>query len=145
MAEFEPITTQEQLDSIIGERLKRDRETRAKKYEGWISPEDHQSALDALTRDLDAQKETNAQLTAANRQYEAASVKSRIADEIGLDRRLIGRLTGETEEDIRQDAQALKAILGAAKGPAPLGDPEREIPNQQTAGLKKILAGLKGE
>ena len=145
MAEFEPITTQEQLDSIIGERLKRDRETRAKKYEGWISPEDHQSALDALTRDLDAQKETNAQLTAANRQYEAASVKSRIADEIGLDRRLIGRLTGETEEDIRQDAQTLKAIFGAAKGPAPLGDPEREIPNQQTAGLKKILAGLKGE
>lgn len=145
MAEFEPITTQEQLDSIIGDRLKRDRETRAKKYEGWVSPEDHQSALDTLTRDLDAQKAANAQLTAANRQYQAASVKSRIADEIGLDRRLVGRLNGETEDDIRKDAQALKEIFHAAKAPAPLGDPEPPIPNQQTAGLKKILAGLKGE
>ena len=32
MAEFTPITTQEQFDSAIGERLKRERETIAKKY-----------------------------------------------------------------------------------------------------------------
>lgn len=40
--EFTPITTQEQLDGIITERLKRDREAQSKKYDGWISPEDYQ-------------------------------------------------------------------------------------------------------
>ncbi|MEG1873329.1 MAG: hypothetical protein RR194_04715, partial [Ruthenibacterium sp.] len=35
MAEFTPITTQEQFDAAIGERIKRERETIAKKYEGF--------------------------------------------------------------------------------------------------------------
>ena len=32
MSEFTPITTQEQFDAAIGERLKRERESLAKKY-----------------------------------------------------------------------------------------------------------------
>ena len=34
--EFKAITTQEELDTIIKDRLKRDREAQTKKYEGWI-------------------------------------------------------------------------------------------------------------
>ena len=48
MADFQAITTQEELDSIIKDRLKRDREAQTKKYEGWISPEDHQKAMQVL-------------------------------------------------------------------------------------------------
>jgi hypothetical protein len=114
---FVPITTQEQLDSIITERLKRDREARAKEFEGWVSPEDHQAALDTLAHELEKQKTANETLAAANKQYETASVKSRIADEVGLDRRLINRLNGETEEEIRKDAEGLKSLFGSANVP----------------------------
>ena len=40
MGDFTPIETQEQLDAVIGERIKRERETSAKKYEGYLSPDD---------------------------------------------------------------------------------------------------------
>ena len=33
MSEFTPITTQEELDAVIGERLKRERDTVTKRYE----------------------------------------------------------------------------------------------------------------
>ena len=41
MGDFTPIESQEALDGIIGERLKRDREAQAKKYEGYVKPEDY--------------------------------------------------------------------------------------------------------
>ena len=44
---FTPINTQEEFDSAIGERLSRDRESQAKKYEGWTSPEDLKKITDA--------------------------------------------------------------------------------------------------
>ena len=37
---FEAITTQEQFDEAIGERLKREQETVRKEFEGFLSPED---------------------------------------------------------------------------------------------------------
>lgn len=37
---FTPIGTQEELDKIINERLSRERESSAKKYEGFLSPDD---------------------------------------------------------------------------------------------------------
>ena len=43
MGDFTPIETQEQLDAVIGERIKRERETSAKKYEGYLSPDDFKS------------------------------------------------------------------------------------------------------
>ena len=122
--EFTPITTQEQLDGIITERLKRDREAQSKKYDGWISPEDYQEKtgelqkqLDALNKENEGHKATIAQHEASIKAYETASVKSRIADEVGLDRRLINRLNGETEDDIRKDAEGLKELFGSANVP----------------------------
>lgn len=50
---FKPIETQEELDNIIKDRLKRERESTQKRYEGWISPEDHQKALDASNKAFD--------------------------------------------------------------------------------------------
>ena len=40
MGDFQKIETQEQLDAVIGERIKREKETIGKKYEGYISPDD---------------------------------------------------------------------------------------------------------
>lgn len=118
--DFTPITTQEQLDALIGERLKRDRETRARQYEGWAKPEDVQQLrqqIEALTAERDGHKKTIAEHEAKIKAYEAASVKSRIADEVGLDRRLVSRLTGDTEEAIRKDAEGLRELFGAGTPP----------------------------
>ena len=40
MSEFKPIETQEQLDAIISDRIKRAQETTRKEFEGFLSPED---------------------------------------------------------------------------------------------------------
>ena len=99
MADFQAITTQEELDSIIKDRLKRDREAQTKKYEGWISPEDHQKAISEANKALDDYKaahagdeQTIADLKAKTQEYETASLKSRIAHEVGLSYEWIGRI-----------------------------------------------------
>ena len=53
MSEFKIIETQEQLDAILGERLRRERETAAKKYEGWSSPDDIQKLTDDYIKEID--------------------------------------------------------------------------------------------
>ena len=39
MSDFKVIETQEQFDAAIGDRLKRERDTVKKEYEGYLSPE----------------------------------------------------------------------------------------------------------
>lgn len=145
-----PITTQEELDAVIGDRLKRDREVQAKKYEGFISPDafaqakgTYETQAKDLATQLEGFKAQLAEKDKAIKQYEAASVKSRIADEIGLDRRLLNRLGGETEEEIRKDAQALKALFDQAAPVAPLASTEQPAGDAATAALKTMLNSMK--
>lgn len=163
MSEFVAITTQEAFDAAIGERLKRERETVAKKYEGYISPEDNQKKITEYEGKL---KDANEKLSEASQKaadydkqiaerdakikgYETSSVKMKIAHEVGIPYELSGRLSGDNEDAIRKDAEALKTVIGSTKPTAPLatGEPTgTDLANSaQTAALKKTLAGLKGE
>ena len=88
---FTPITDQETLNNIIKDRLKRERESTEKRFEGWVSPDDHQKAINEANKAFDDYKkahesdeQTIADLTAKNKAYETASLKSRIAHEVGL-------------------------------------------------------------
>lgn len=146
--EFTPITTQEQLDEL----LKQEQKSLAKKYEGWISPEAHQKEakglqgqIDTLTKENQGYKDTIAEQDASIKRYEVESVKSRVADEVGLDRRLVGRLSGDTEDDIRKDAEALKNLFGTSRTTFPLGEPEPIQKQPSKSALKHMLASLKGE
>lgn len=152
MADFQAITTQEELDSIIKDRLKRDREAQTKKYEGWISPEDHQKAIAEANKALDDYKaahdgdaQTIADLKAKNQEYETASLRSRIAHEVGLSYEWIGRISGTDEKSIRADAESLKNLLGSQTTPAPLPPRSTEPTpaDAKTAALKNVLSGLK--
>ena len=151
MADFQAITTQEELDSIIKDRLKRDREAQAKKYEGWISPEDHQKAVGEATKALNDYKaahagdeKTIADLTAKTQEYETAALKSRIAHEVGLSYEWIGRISGTDEKSIRADAESLKTLVGSQATPAPLPPKSTETTpaDAKTAALKGLLSGL---
>lgn len=154
--DFTPITTQEQLNEIIGERLKRDREATAKKYEGWMSPDDvnnlkagydKQLADAATAADSAAKKYADYDKQLADRDtkiknYETASVKARIAHETGLSYDAIQFLQGDDEDSIKASAESLKTLMGSSRpAPAPLASTEQ----QGESDLKSVLHNLRGE
>lgn len=157
MADFTPITTQEQLDAVIGDRLKRERETVSKRYGDYDTLKekvtDYEKQIGDLTRAAeDAAKkyagydQQLADLQAKVKGYETASVKTRIAHETGLPYELAGRLTGEREEDIRKDAEGLAKLLGGGSGrSAPPRKDSEPAGNDKRAALRALSAQLAGE
>ena len=148
---FKPIESQEELDNIIKDRLKRERESTQKKYEGWISPDDHQKALDEANKALDDYKkahegdeQTIADLSAKNKAYETASLKSRVAHEVGLSYEWVGRISGDDEESIRKDAESLKKLVGNGASPLPTKNTESgETVDPSAASIRSVLNGIK--
>lgn len=146
---FKPIETQEELDKIIKARLERDRETTAKRFEGYISPEEHQKALTDANKAFDDYKKahegdeaTIKDLTAKNKAYETASLKSRIAHEVGLSYEWIGRISGDDEKSIREDAESLKKLVGSGQTVVlPTKNPEANENTKDNA-YKQVLSGI---
>lgn len=155
MAEFTPITTQAEFDAAIGERLKRERETLAKKYGDYddlkTKVADYekqiatltQAAKDAAEKHAGSDKEL-ADLRAKVKGYETDSVKTRIAHETGLPYELAQRLSGDDEAAIRKDAEALAKLWGGAGASTatPMKDTEPSAADNRRAGLKAVLDGL---
>ncbi len=133
MGDFKPITTQEEFDAAIGERLKREKETLAKKYEGYISPEqlaekektynasieELNGKLTKLTKDAEGHEKIVSELNNKIKGYESDSVKTRIAHEVGLPYEMAARLSGEDEDAIRADAESLSKLMGSQLHEAP--------------------------
>lgn len=95
MAEFTAITTQADFDAAVQPLIDAAVAAKAAEFEGFISPEEHQQALDAIR---------NEQKSALRKAYcEKAALMT------GLPDTLASRLTGDTEEDILKDAQMLSA------------------------------------
>ena len=158
-----PITTQEQLDSIISEKVNQSVQGRltreAKKYEGYTSPDD----LAKLKADYDKQiSDLNGALTVANEKaakydtdiaerdarikgYETDSVKTRIAHEAGLPYEMHSRLNGETEDEIRKDADSLAKLM-KSNNTAPRAAAEKPVGKQdsKTAAMKSMLQDMNG-
>ena len=134
MAEFTIIENQEQLDAVVKERLKRDREARAKQFEGWTSPDDLQKIHDEYKKQIKAYEDAAAKdaKTIADKDAEIAKgakyrtdlEKTRIALAAGLKIDYADRLRGETEEEWKADAEVLAKDFAASHRTAPLGAPE---------------------
>ena len=150
---FKPIESQEELDKIITSRLARDREATAKRYEGWVSPTDHQEAINNANKALEDYKKAHegdeqkiADLEAKNKAYETAALKSRIANEVGLDYAWISRINGEDEKSIREDAESIKKLVGSGANInlMPTKNPEAGADyDSSTAAYKSILNSIK--
>lgn len=154
MAEFTPITTQEDFDKAIGERLKRERETVKKEFAGYLSPEDEKKKYEGYLSPAAEKEKYKGYLTpeeAAEKEkaikgYEANSVKMRIAHEVGIPYELADRLTGENEEALREDAEGLIKIMGSqAHKVPPLKSTEPPAADTKTAAFKSMLDNMKGE
>lgn len=160
MSEFTVIETQEQFDAAIGERLKREREKFTeylspeeveKKYNGYLSPDEvSEKYKDYLSPEEVEKKyagwvsaEDAAEKDSKIKQYESYSVKTRIAKEAGLSLDAVDFLQGETEEDIKNSAEALKKILKPSA--PPLRTTETHKGDDKDEALRNTLRKLKGE
>ncbi len=128
MADFTPITTQAEFDAAIANRLSRENEKFKKQQEATVAEYDGKIAqltqtLEEAAKKAKGHEETVAGLQAQIKSYETRSVKTRIAHEVGIPFELADRLSGDDEDSIRKDAEAMKPFL-AGKGAAPLASTE---------------------
>lgn len=152
MSEFKIIETQEQFEERLKDRLKRERESVRKEYEGFLSPSDVEERYKGfLSPDDVKEKYKNhlspdevEKLNSKIKGYETASVKTRIAHETGLSYEAIEFLKGDDEDSIRKSAESLKGLVGI-NNVAPLASTESNVGDATDAALRNTLKGLKGE
>lgn len=136
MAEFTPINTQAEFDAAIADRLSRQERIITQRYEGAMPASEvaklkagYQETITGLQKQADdagaklaASEKQVTELSARIKGYETDSVKTRIALETGLPYGMATRLTGETEDDIRKDAEALRGMMAQQAPVAPLAN-----------------------
>ena len=149
MADFEKIETQEQFDAAITKRLARERATIEGKYSGYLSPDAAAEKYKGyLSPEQAAEKykgylspEEAAKKDAKIKGYEINSVKMKIAHEKGIPFELVNRLSGETEDEIRSDAEALAKFVAADNQPL-AGDNGGGQDSTTDAAYKKMASAL---
>lgn len=122
--DFTPINTQEEF------------ETRVAEVYGDVK--DLQGQITTLTGERDT-------LQAKVTGFEVGALRQRIAKEKGIPDEMADRITGETEADIRKDAEAVAKLVKKIKGPPPLFSPEGKNPDPKTAAMRNMLSELRGE
>lgn len=160
MSDFKVIETQEDFDKAIQSRLKQKDRELADKYKDYLSPDD----VTALKADFDKQlqeanklvKETQDKLstfdeTVSNltKRAEAAEkqvLKNRVAYENKLPIELSERLIGNTEEELKADAEKLSGIIKPNNAP-PLytGTQTSQSGNTLEAGMAEVLASINAQ
>lgn len=144
MADFTVIETQEQLDKVIGERIRRAEEKAIEKaaeqfadYDALKTQNDELSKqvaqlteqLTKQTELIDGNKTVVDDLTAKVQAYETASVKTKIALELGLPYQMAERLAGSSEDEIRKDAETMVGLIKSNQPVAPLASNEPTATN----------------
>ena len=154
--DFKVIETQEQLDSIIKDRLARAEKNTAKQFEGYTSPDDlktlkeaHKKELEDLTAkysaELDKFKDVEEQLKEKDDKihaYEISSVKNNVARELDLPYEAIEFLQGDDEKSIKESAERLKTMTGNKTVVAPVKDREDSQEDTITRAYKDVLSKL---
>lgn len=138
---FNPIETQEAFDKAIQARLDRQAHTletkwseehaealgKAEKYDELKTQYDDISSKYSALEESSKESSTKiADLENEVKSYKINEIKTKVAIEKGLSLQAIGRLQGETEEDIRKDADSLIGIIGKKKVPGKSHEEEPE-------------------
>lgn len=153
MADFKPITTQEELDKLIGSVRQEARKVATKEYEQQLAERNEQitgfeKQLADMNAALEKANQTAGKVPELEKQvkaYELRSVKARVAHEVGLPYELAARLSGAEEKDIRADAESLKKLMGNTVV-QPLGNTEQNSGTPAGNGAwGKMLQSMKGE
>lgn len=129
---FTPINTQEDFDTAIAARLAREREKAVRPYA------DYEQIKTELGTAKSALAEKDATIADLNGQLKSARTdlaKTRIALDKGLPLALASRLAGETEEELRQDADSLTALFGKPRAAEPTRSTEKAGTGIKTGGF----------
>lgn len=147
MAEFTTIETQEQLDAIIGERLKREKEKHSETSAGLLNEIEQLKANNETLSKTIKEYETkyagiDEQIDSMRSQintYKTDLVKTEIAKKVGIPYELRDRLRGTTEEEIQADAEALAKMLPKTPAPMRTNEPIEGSGNPIDSALKSML------
>lgn len=169
MSEFKTINTQEEFDAALRERLERERAKYVdyedlKKQAG--EADRLRSQLSTATAELDKLKtdstavasrlaerdKTVSDLTERAVKAEKSLLRRKVAEECKIPASLADRLTGETEEELRKDAQLLAQYVQPTHA-APLASVEKAYaPNSKEArevaiqdAYSSVLQQMKGD
>ena len=140
MAEFTLITTQEEFNSAIKGRLEEARNAVRQQFS------DYETIKNDLAAAREGVQKKDAEIADLQNQLKgsrAELAKTRIALEKGLPIEMSERLTGETEDEIRKDAEALEKLFKKQQMPSPAFSTERG--NDKDAALRSLLAGIKNQ
>lgn len=146
MSEFKSIESQEALDKIISDRLKRERTKMESEFQEKMAMLENENA--ELKAKFDgAQKKDSLieELKGQIKGYEKAELQRKIALEHHIPYSLAERIQGESEEEMIQDAKGLSEYFTKKEVVAPLKDPDM---GTKTGGAyEELLQGLnlKGE
>ena len=150
--EFKAITTQEEFDRAIQERLNRQKESIEKQYADYAEIKTKNTELEteigALKTTLSETKTKTegydkdiADLNAKIAGYETANMRTRIALQHGIPYDLAGRLVGEDEKSITEDAKKLAELVRPKEPVPPLKDTEPKVDDKDGA-YKSLLENL---
>lgn len=152
MSEFKPITTQEEFDNAIKERLSREKA----KYSDYDQLKSRVAELEeenvGLKSTIEATNQSKAdadkQLEEMQNQisnYETASLRTRVALQHGLPYDLADRLQGTDEESFKADAERLAGYMKPKESIPPLKTNEPNLGDDKDAALKGMLHKMRGE
>lgn len=148
MTEFKVIETQEQLDKIIAERLKRERskvedeyKEKINNYETQIQELKSENAQAKANLEKASEKDSEIEkLEGQIKGYEKSEMQRKIALENKIPYNLASRIQGETEEEMLEDAKSLSKYFEKKEVVPPLKNPE--INKSQSGAYKELLQGL---
>lgn len=149
MSEFKPIETQEELDHIIKERIRRERE-KFSDYEDLKTRvselETENNGLKTTIGDFNQSKEDTekmiADLQAQVTGFESSALRTRIALKNGLPFDFADRLQGIDEESLNADAERLAGFIRTSAPIAPMKNLEPEVGDTKYLQMKQMLQGL---
>ena len=165
MGDFRPINTQEEFDAAIKDRIARAEQTAETRVRTELKKDldkvkDLESSVNSLTSERDGFKkqaeENAAEVTKLKtdmaesakklKTYEMDALKLAIAQESGIPISERGRLTGETEEEIRKDAEKFSKVFKAANNQGLPGFEQNEgVPSGEDGEKKLELKNLLGK
>lgn len=153
--EFKPITTQEEFNAAIKARLERQESTIRKEYADYEDLKAQGAKFEEEKQAYEKQAQASAEKIASLKKeldeskatvkgLQIKELKSSIAAELGLPAALRDRIAGETEEEIRKDAQILSKVFAEKnRQKLPGFNPEKAPGDDKEIAWKQVLEGLK--
>lgn len=131
--EFKAITTQEEFDKIVKNRINREREKYADYDQLKSENNDLKTQLDSFKDAKQTYENQVNDLQNELKTFKTQKLKSDIASEFGIPRSMAERLQGEDEETLRNDAKAMAEYFTVSPSVPPLksvepadSDPEKD-------------------